>query len=177
MTKQEAAKLIYVIKAAYPQHYKSFGQNDLANIIQVWENVLDGYSYEQASAGLTIFLRTDSSGFPPAPGQVIDCIHRMDPVEGMTAAQAWALVSRAISNSSYHAAEEWEHLPEICRKALGSVDSLREMAQLPIDTVQSVEKSHFIRAFNTCLEREKHTAKLPPVIRERLIGYEIDHTV
>ena len=172
MTKQEAAKLVYVIKAAYPKTYEHFSALDFENMIAVWNMVLEDYSYSEASAGLKAFLSTENKGIPPSPGQVVDKIHMIKnpPSQEMTAEEAWGrYVYPAICDGYYHAQERFVAMPERIRKAVGSPDSLRELSQGDIETIQSVEKSHFIRTYNSLSERQREEAKLPGSIKT-LIG-------
>ena len=84
----------------------------------------------------------------------------------MTDLEAWELVRRAISNSGYHADEEFQKLPELVQKAVGNPANLREWATMDIETVNSVEQSHFIRAYRSVVSREKDLQKLSPVMRQ-----------
>ena len=128
MTEAEVLKVVYTIKAAYPSHYARFTKLDFDNMVSVWDGTLEGYTYGQVSAGLNMFLTSDTRGFPPVPGQVIECIQRTQrPVaEEYTNTECASLIRRAFSNAAYHAEEEFERLPEICRRAVGTPHNLVE---------------------------------------------------
>lgn len=92
MTKQEITKLIFVIKATYPKYFATFSKSDYENMIMAWQMALEDYPYSQASAGLKTYLVSDTKGFPPAPGQIIDNIHKvMPPAAGteLNGMEAW----------------------------------------------------------------------------------------
>ena len=72
MTVQEAKKIMAVLSATYPQHYKNFDADMANNLITVWASIMAEYPYERVSTGLKRFIETDTKGFPPTPGQVID---------------------------------------------------------------------------------------------------------
>ena len=95
--------------------------------------------------------------------------------EIMGALEAWNLVYKAICNSVYHSEEEFDRLPPLCQNVLGNAANLREMALMDVNTVKSVEQSHFIRQYDAYAKREAENMKLPPSmrisIRER-IGIE-----
>jgi len=171
MTKAEIAKLIYVVKATYPNSFSRYTTQDLDNMISAWLSVLTDYTYEQGSAGLKVYLSSDTKGFPPCPGQIVDNILKLckPKIAEMTGTEAWAIVRKAIRNGYYGAEEEFEKLPPACQRAIGSPASLRELAQIDTETVETVEQSHFIRAYNTQLEREREDAKIPSSVRA-LIG-------
>lgn len=175
MTKPEVAKLIYVIKATYPNTFQKYTTQDIDNMIAAWLSVMEDYTYEQASAGLKIYLSSDTKGFPPSPGQVIDCILKIitPPSEDLIVDEAWSYVVKAISNSGYNAAEEYEKLPDICKKVVVSPANLRNWAMMDSDELHTVEKSHFYRSYRTQLERRREDAKIPSSVRA-LIGTIID---
>lgn len=179
MTKEETWKLIIVLKSAYPKTYEKFGETEFENLCTALHMCLEDYTYEQASMGLKAFMINDTKGFPPVAGQIIDQIHKMHPQnQSMGALEAWALVYKAICNSTYNAESEFEKLPPLCQKAVGNPSNLREMASMDADTVKSVEQSHFIRQYNAYAEREREVAKLPPSMRiglqERMMISEND---
>lgn len=168
MTKQETAKVIAVITTTYPSSYSKFDSFMIDNLITAWHSVLEDYTYEQANAGLKIYLSSDTTGFPPSPGQVIDCIHKIEHQDEMTPLEAWQYVSKAIKNSIYHSEEEFAKLPEIVQRAVGNQSNLKEWAMMDSETVQSVEQSHFIRAYDSMVKRKKEDAKIPAKVRQMI---------
>ena len=165
MTRQEVAKLIYVIKATYPNAFQRHTTRDFDNLIEAWMSVTEDYSYETASAGLKVYLASDTKGFPPSPGQVIDCITKLSTSKELTADEAWECVLSAIRNSGYNAAEEFEKLPDICQKVVVSPGNLHTWALMDLNELNTIEKSHFYRSYHTQIERRKESAKIPSSIR------------
>ena len=167
MTREEVAKLIYVIKATYPRAFSSYTDADTRNMLAAWHMALGHYDYASASNGLRVYLANDTKGFPPSPGQVIDGIQKAKkPAESdMTELEAWAMVRRAISRAGYYSEEEFNKLPPLVRKAVGASGNLKEWAMMDADTVESVGQSHFIRNFRTVANRVREEAKLPEQMR------------
>lgn len=179
MTREEVAKLIYVVKATYPRAFSSYTDTDTKNMLAAWHMVLGHYDYASASKGLRVYLANDTKGFPPSPGQVIDGIQKAKkPAESdMTELEAWALVRKAIGRAGYHAEEEYSKLPPLVKKAVGHPANLKEWALMDTGTVESVEQAQFIRNFRTVAARVWEEAKLPENLRpytraiaERLSG-------
>lgn len=170
MTRDEVAKMLCVIRSAYPQTYSKCSAQDITNMVFVWHSVLEDYTYSQGSAGVRIYLSTDTKGFPPSPGQVIDCIHKAMPEERqkMSSLEAWALVRKALRNSLYNAAEEFKKLPEAVQRALGSADNLKEMSQLDIGCLETVEQSHFLRQYEGIAQQMGEEQKIPSKVRENM---------
>lgn len=167
MTDYEIGRLVYAIRGTYPKYYANMGAEDLKGLSMAWALVLGEYDFSIASRAVQLYLTNDTTGFPPSPGQIVDAIHKItNPrIAEMTATEAWALVRKAIRNGYYGAEEEFEKLPTACQRAIGSPSNLRELAQLDIDQVETVEQSHFIKAYNTQVIRERETAKMPSDIR------------
>lgn len=167
MTDQETWKIIYVLKAAYPNHFRNYNTTDLDNLVSAWGMVLEDYTYEQASNGLKVFMKSDTKGFPPSPGQVVDCILKVyqPPNINISPDEAWYRVVKAIENSLYNSESEFEKLPNIAKKIIVSPARLRELALSDEDTLHSVEKSLFFRSFRAQIEREKESAKVPQSLK------------
>ena len=163
---EDVKKLLYVVRANYKRHFDNYSKDDLENLALAWGMCLEGYTYDQAAMGLKAFMVNDTKGFPPVVGQIIEHINKLDKTkEAMGALEAWGLVYKAVCNSTYNADAEFAKLPPICQKVVGDPANLKEMARMEIDTVNSVEQSHFIRQYNAVVEREKEKQKLPPSMR------------
>ena len=167
MTDHEIGRLVYAVRGTYPKYYANMGAEDLKGLSMAWALVLGEYDFAIASRAVQLYLTNDTKGFPPSPGQIVDTIHKITNPQllEMTATEAWALVRKAIRNGYYGAEEEFAKLPTACQRAIGSPSNLREIAQLDIDQVETVEQSHFIKAYNTQVARERETAKMPSDIR------------
>lgn len=162
MTRDEVKDIIMIMTYTYP-NYKP---TDITATVDTWTAILASYQFEHIRAALHSYILSDTKGFAPTPGQLIDKI----PVKSfdMTEMEAWGMVNKALSNSSYHAKEEFEKLPVVVQKTLGRHEVLQEWAGMEIDVVQSVIQSNFIRNYRTVLQREKERNKLPTRLREVL---------
>lgn len=162
MTRDEVKEIIMIMTYTY-SNYKPI---DVKATVDIWASILAPYQFEGIKAALHAYILSDTKGFAPSPGQLIDQI----PVKkfDMTELEAWGIVSKAIANSNYHAKEEFDKLPPVIQKTLGRCDVLKEWASMENDTVQSVIQSNFIRNYRTVLQREKDIGKLPVKLRELL---------
>lgn len=162
MTRDEVKEIIMIMTYTY-SNYKPA---DITATVDTWTAILASYQFEHIRAALHSYILSDTKGFAPTPGQLIDKI----PVQSfdMTEMEAWGKVNKALSNSSYHAKEEFDKLPLVVQKTLGRFEVLQEWAGMEIDTVQSVIQSNFIRNYRTVLQREKEHNKLPTRLREIL---------
>lgn len=168
MDRNEVKKILMVMEVSFPS-YKVKNEY-LSETIDVWLNVLGDYSYQDVSNALKSFIVQDTSGFAPSIGQIVDKIHTLKrPVDDLTEQTAWALVSKALRNSSYRAREEFDKLPDLIQKTLGSPSQLECWAKDEYYN-ESVVSSNFMRAFRIVQQREQDYQKLPQPIKDRLTG-------
>ena len=162
MTRDEVKEIIMIMTYTYPNYKPA----DITATVDTWTAILSSYQFEHIRAALHSYILSDTKGFAPTPGQLIDKI----PIKSfdMTEMEAWGMVNKALSNSSYHAKEEFDKLPLVVQKTLGRFEVLQEWAGMEIDVVQSVIQSNFIRNYRTVLQREKERNKLPTRLREIL---------
>lgn len=168
MTKQDIAKIVLQIQCTYPKAFEKYTSQMTENMVDAWYMVFASEDAAQIVNGLQIYLRSDTKGFPPSPGQIIDCMEQLEPERDMNEMQAWSLVDRAVKNSNYNAAEEFERLPQTIRRVVRNPARLREWAAMDLAEYQTVEQSNFMRAYRAEVARERDNRKVPQPIRPQL---------
>lgn len=158
MTRDETIEILMVVQAAYP-NYKP---HDKTVTVNLWYEMLLDYSYQQVGAAVKAYIRTDKSGFAPSIGDIMDKIQMLFGDAQLDEVQAWRIVWKAICNSGNHADEEFENLPELIKKVVGSPGQLRQWALSNVDDKTiSYWKSDFQRTYRTFQQRERELKKLP----------------
>lgn len=176
MTRDEIKEMLMVIQAAYP-NYKP---QDKTVAVNTWYMMLKDYEKEVVEAALKIYIASDTSGFAPAIGQLIDKINTVTAPPELNSMTAWGLVSKALRNGCYGAEQEFEKLPMTVKRAVGSPDNLRHWAQSDSKSIETVIQSNFIRSYEAEVRRKNEAAKTPPDVRalidkisnQKLIGME-----
>lgn len=163
MNKIETQKIIAVMMASYP----NFKLEDVNATVEVWKDMLIDFSYEHIDMALKCYIRTDTSGFAPTPGQLIDQVKRLTEPEELNETEAWSLVIKAISNGTYNSAEEFLKLPQEIQRGVGSAEQLRQWAMTE-NLNYEVAKSQFLKTYKREVDRKKELGKLPSNIK-RLI--------
>lgn len=161
MTRDEAKRIVMIIKTAYP----NYRPDDLTAAVNAWATILKDYDYNDVVTGLTAYITTDTTGFPPSMGQVIAKIHVVDEYTGLNEMEAWALVSKALRNGYYGAEKEFSALPPLVQKAVGTPDNLRNWATSDVESVENVIQSNFMRTYRTVIKRENEYKRLPENVR------------
>ena len=162
MTRDDTKKILMRIQSVFPNWKPQAG---LSFVVDTWNEYLSGYSYEQVLVGLNAYIATDTGGFAPSIGQLIDKMNLLTTKDELNEMEAWSLVSNALRNGYYGAEEEFAKLPAAVQKAVGSASNLRNWAQTDIESVENVIQSNFMRTYRTVVKREKEFQKLPESVR------------
>ena len=164
MTRKETMQLIFIIKAAYPKYFQKNTEEEIKYMHEAWFMVMEDYDYKLACAGVKAFISTDTEGFPPSPGQIIDKIHKLTekPENRLSESEAWSMVYKAICNGIYNAEDEFNKLPPVVQRAVGSADVIRAWA---MEENVNVTQSNFQRAYRTVSAEHKEESKLPQSVK------------
>lgn len=141
--------------------YPNYRIDDIEYTAKIWADFLGGYSYEQANMALRTYITTDTSGFAPSIGQLINKLHEVQSPQELNEMEAWSLVSKALRNGYYGAVEEFDNLPPLVQKAVGTPDNLRNWSQTNTESVENVIQSNFMRSYRTVVKREEEIKKMP----------------
>lgn len=161
MTKNEVVKLLMTIQTFYPNYQvenKEF-------TINAWYSIIGDCDYKPMEKALRAYITTDTSGFAPSIGQLINKLHEVQSPQELNEMEAWLLVSKALRNGTYGAVEEFNKLPPLVQKAVGSPDNLRNWAQTDSESIENVVQSNFMRTYRTVVNRAKEYRKMPKDIQ------------
>lgn len=162
MTVNETTELLAIIASMYP----NFRVDNKSVTIKAWHMVLEDFDYKDIMTGLKLYARTENNQFAPSVNQIIAMTHKPASLCQMDFITAWRFIRKAISRSLYYSEEEFEKLPEEAQKAVGDPSQLREWAQLPSETIDSVTRSKVESQFNALQKRNAELAAMPEDVRE-----------
>lgn len=161
MTREEIKKIIRIMCDCYP-NYKPM---DLSETVDVWTMMLSEHTYHQISMALKAYILTDTSGFAPTIGQLVEKAHDISRPNKMSEMEAWAIVSRAVRNSIYNSESEYEKFPDSIKRAVGSASQLRIWAG-DENYNEQVVSSNFMRSYRQVVAQKKDFEKLPSDVRK-----------
>lgn len=161
MTREETVKIIRIICGSFP----NFKPSDLSETVDIWNMMLDEYTYNQIAGALKSYILADSTGFAPSIGQLIAKVKTIEEPAQLNESEAWGLVSKAIRNGYYGAVEEFSKLPPLVQKAVGTPDNLRNWSQTNLESVETVIQSNFLRAYRAEAQRAAEISKMPSDIK------------
>jgi hypothetical protein len=161
ISREEFKILVKGMKAVYTQA-AFIPDNDA---FSVWYEMLKDIPYKNLSTAIQRHIMTNR--FPPTIADIRDASMLISDGDGVVSElEAWSMVRKALRNSCYHAEDEFDRLPTAVQIAVGNPANLREWACMPTDTVESVEQSHFIRAYRAAVEDQKDIDRLAPEVKK-----------
>lgn len=163
MTRENVQDLLAMIQGTYP-NYKPM---DKTATINAWLMALEEYDKNQVAAAFKMYMKSNSSGFAPSPGQLIENIQTLTRPQELNEMEAWSLVSKALKNGYYGAEEEFSKLPPIVQKAVGQPSQLRIWAS-DEEYNESVVSSNFMRSYRMELAQAQQISKLPHGMQEAI---------
>ena len=166
VTRDETIELLMMVQAAFP-NYKP---PDKTVAVNTWFLMLADYPYQQVQMALKAYIATDTSGFAPSIGQIIDKMQMINSHAEQNEMEAWSLVSKALRNGNYKSREEFEKLPDLVKEAVGSPENIHNWAQSDIKSIESVIQSNFIKSYRLVVNRQKEIQKLPKEIKAMISG-------
>ena len=168
MTKADTVRIMAILRTAYPGYYKGQSREDATAAVNLWADLFADDPPDVVLAAIKAHIATDTRGFPPVIGQIKAEITKLTQPPQMTEAEAWGVVYGAICNSGYHAQKEYDALPPLLQRLVGSPAQLHDWALMDSDEVQSVVASNFMRSYRKRAEDWQDYQALPGAIRQRL---------
>lgn len=164
MTRKEFSILATSIKAVHANMF----QDTMA--LDVWYSLLKDLPYKAAADSLQRHLQTNR--FPPTVADIRKgAIPQAD--GGMSELEAWALARKAIRIDPEQAKEQYDKLPPVVQRAIGTVSNLCQWGMLPSDEVGTVIQSQFLRSYRIVRDRAADEAVISPALRDRLASNNI----
>lgn len=168
MTRADTVRIMAILRTAYPNYYKGQSREDATAAVILWADLFADDDPGVVLAAIKAHIATDTKGYPPVIGQIKEQITRLTKPPQMTEAEAWGMVYSAICNSGYHAQKEYDALPPLLQRLVGSPAQLHDWALMDSDEVQSVVASNFQRSYRVRAKDWQDYQALPGAIRERL---------
>lgn len=166
MTREDTLDLLSVLKAAYPNFYRGMTVKDADHVVDLWFEMFKDDPVEVVAVAVKGHIATDTKGFPPHIGAIKDAIVKLRQPDEMTEIEAWHIVRKACRVHPWDAKEEYEKLPPVLQRLVGSPSQLQEWAKMDEDVVASVVASNFQRSYKARAAKEREYLALPSDVRE-----------
>ena len=165
MTFDETIDLLRICKAEWPQSFRGMSKQDAEARLHLWAQMFADDDAGLVGAALKSLIVAGNREFAPGVGQIKEQMRKLTAPDELDEAEAWGKIRTAVGNGLYGSVEEFDRLPPICQKLVGSPSQLREWAMVDSDELQTVVASNVQRAYRTMRQREQERAKLPAEVR------------
>lgn len=164
--RDDVVKILKVISDTYV----TFRPMDLTATADVWTTVLKDLNRRAAFESLKRHIQTER--FPPTPAEIRSgCVTLSEP-RAEDPQAAWDKVWKALFNYNPYdegsAEREYLRLDEATRRALGTPDSIKELAYMDEERVNTVEKSQFLRDYRAITAEVRKEAMASQDVRATL---------
>lgn len=166
MTYDETAKIFTVLKVNYNNFFKSLSRMEAEAMLNLWTEMFADEPYELVGAAIKTYIATDTTGYPPNVGKIKEHVRNLMQPNIMTEQEAVNLIFKACSNSAYNSQAEFDKLPPILQRLVGSPARLKEWALMDSDVLHSVVASNLMRSYKAIVEKEKQNQALPSDIKK-----------
>lgn len=157
MTKGEVAKLLVVLAASYPK----FEVDDLK--VQVWYEMLGDLEYSVVNIAIKKLIMQNT--FPPAIAEVRKAAIEISSPRGLTAAEAWGEVVKAVRNYGYYREKE-----AMASMSPITAQVVRYMGwrEICLSEEPEILRAHFLKMYDQVAAREQEKQLLSPTMQTEI---------
>lgn len=168
MKKSEMVQIITLLAGNYESiANKSQVQREM--MLNTWQECLGDLDYKLVLQAVKKTII--SSPYPPTIHEIRkNAIEISKPTTQKTAIEAWDEALRMISNGLYMTDEQFNQYSTEVKNFFGSVNQVRQLAMVDMDTINTVTKGQFLKQYDVLIEREKQENLLPQPMKEMMEG-------
>lgn len=161
MTEKEVRQLLAMTQAVYP----NYNPPSREAAVNAWLMCLSEYDNNVVMAAFKAYMTTNTSGFAPAPGQLIEILQTLTQPSELNELEAWSIVRKALRNCGYNSEQEFAKLPTVVQKVVGTPQQLKIWA-CDSEFNENVVSSNFIKTYRTEVKRATELNKMSSDVRE-----------
>lgn len=161
MTEKEVRQLLAMTQAVYP----NYNPPSREAAVNAWLMCLSEYDNNVVMAAFKAYMTTNTSGFAPAPGQLIEILQTLTQPSELNELEAWSIVRKALRNCGYNSEQEFAKLPTVVQKVVGTPQQLKIWA-CDSEFNENVVSSNFIKTYRTEVKRATELNKMPENVRK-----------
>ncbi len=159
MTREEAIKILSIIKLAYPNFYKNITKQEAEDTINLYQEMFQNEETKIVVIAVKCLISTFK--FPPTIADIKDQIYKLQYPETDNIMELYNILKKAIGNSIYNAVEEFSKLPPVVQKFVGNPKQLREWA-IDESFSDGVLRGQFIKQITVLRGRQKEDRQMLP---------------
>lgn len=167
MTREETTSVLKILKVSYPAFYSKFSKDDMVAVLDLWAEMFADDDVRVVKVALFKLIETHQ-GYPPDIAALKAKIREL--VVASTGEpsdeELWRMLRNAVCNGYYGAKEEFDKLPRVVQRYLGSPSALRDLAQIDVRTLDTVTHGQFLKQIVSLRERQEFADSLPEPVKE-----------
>lgn len=161
MTEKEVRQLLAMTQAVYP----NYNPPSREAAVNAWLMCLSEYDNNVVMAAFKAYMTTNTSGFAPAPGKLIEILQTLTQPSELNELEAWSIVRKALRNCGYNSEQEFAKLPTVVQKVVGTPQQLKIWA-CDSEFNENVVSSNFIKTYRAEVKRATELNKMPENVRK-----------
>ena len=161
MTEKEVRQLLAMTQAVYP----NYNPPSREAAVNAWLLCLGEYDKDIVMAAFKAYMTTNTSGFAPVPGQLVEILQTLTQPSELNELEAWSIVRKALKNCGYNSEQEFAKLPTVVQKTVGTPQQLKIWA-CDSEFNENVVSSNFIKTYRTEVKRATELNKMPENVRK-----------
>lgn len=167
MTQEETLSILSILRASYPAFYSKLTKRDLEGIVSVWTEMFETDDVNLVKFALKELIETHT-GFPPDIAALKGKMREITQaaIDKPTPEDLWLKLKTAAENGYYGAREEFEKLPPVLKRYVGSPATLKEYSMMSADTFNTVVHGQFLKQIKIIEDRQEFSEKLPEGVKQ-----------
>ena len=157
---EETTKIIAYIKTAYPNAWNDKSKEEMQRIIKTWHLSLKDYEYQNIYLATKAYIETDSKGYPPSIGQILNKYRIMTKPKQLSELEIRSIIDKATRNGNYGAEDEFNKMPREVQRIIGSPDRIRAIASQDEDQAE-ITINAIIKSYRYVREAEDEYNEIP----------------
>ena len=158
--------MLGLLKSAYQTFYRAMSPEDAKNTLDLWAEMFADDDVRVVKLALKKLIETHQ-GYPPDIAALKAKIREV--VVAATGEpsdeELWRMLRKAAGNGYYGAREEFDKLPRVVQRYLGSPSALRDLSQIDERTLDTVTHGQFLKQIVSLRERQEFADSLPEPVK------------
>ena len=163
MNRDAVIAILGTLRTAYPKFYSEMSKQEMLNTIDLWTEMFSHENPALVTAAVKNLINTFK--WVPTIADIKEEMYRLTETQEETPIEIWNSIKKAMRRAAYYADEEFQALPELAKKFVGSPNQLREWA-ISNDYNDGVVKGQFLKQYDVLLKRQKDNKLMLPQVRE-----------
>lgn len=159
MKKEDVAKILVILKTAYPNFYRNMRKEEVEETVELYQEMFADCDTKLVAVAVKELINTFQ--YPPTIADIKNKMYDLSNKHNdKSPSELWDILLKAIRNGSYGYLKEFENLPDEVKEFVRRPDQLRELALMDSNTIHSVVKGQFLKQIIEIKKRKKENGML-----------------